>query len=656
MVFDLLTHILKLRDQLIRDQEKEERLISDLLGAWNVVCRALHSRRSLPQAGSPPFDWSYLPTVTSNDLYALFKSRGVEGAYAVLAPSLDLRYLSAMPLIAATTFSVLTDPQMKSSTLHDASPLVTVLARLVAAPFSDMPGTSLSQPESVPRLVSEHIKREWPMMKQRATDMCGGTMGLSSTDRLSKIQSSRLHMDFTFIKKRLHDSMLRRDGRQVDELWAEVRQWPTSRVSDPRNLKFDRRRGILSPELCNYFVLVYMGLRRPNQAIDVWNHMVEKDISPGLTTWDAMMSGCKTTRDWKASEEVWRRMHSLGVQPDVVCWTTRITVLIESHKIENGVRALDEMGRLWLEAAKKRHGNIKADELLRVDDVDGAVKPTIVTINAVVAGLLRRQQREAVHRVLSWASNFGINPNVETYNTLLRSLVREGNFKGMINLLQQMEQVGLQPDVATFTTILDEAFRRGHTQTPDEQMAIVESVFHEMEASGIKANLYTYARIIQGVLQSAEPLMEMIDSILNRMSKQGLQPSPHINTMLVTHHFSQQPADLDAVRVLLDRIGQEVGTVDHIFWDRVIEGYARAGDSASAVRIFGKVYSEHNKVHWLTLGELITSLVINEDWDVAKSVVRHVLLDTGGPLSKDSHGEEGQHKFWDLARELKLLE
>jgi pentatricopeptide repeat protein len=284
------------------------------------------------------------------------------------------------------------------------------------------------------------------------------------------------------------------------------------------------------------------------------------------------------------------------------------------------------------------------------------VKPTIVTINAAVSGLLRRQQPEAAQRVLAWAGKFGISPDIITYNTLLRPLIREGNSAAAMKLFQQMEKAGVQADVATFTTILDETFRHADQHTPEEQKEIIDSIFHEMEAAGVEANLHTYGKIIYGLLQNPLGDMSVVNTIIERMAKQGLQPSTHIYTNLLFYYFDKKPPDLDAVRSLIERARMEVGSIDHKFWDRVVEGYARAGETTSAVRILREVTSTHNKVSWLTLGELLTALAENEEWDIARSIVRNAVVDTGGPLPDNERGKEGQHRFWRLARELQLLD
>jgi pentatricopeptide repeat protein len=285
-----------------------------------------------------------------------------------------------------------------------------------------------------------------------------------------------------------------------------------------------------------------------------------------------------------------------------------------------------------------------------------AVKPTIETINAAVAGLLRKRQTEAAHRVLAWAAKFDIKPNVITYNTLLTPLIRDGHSKEAMVLLKQMQKEGIEADVGTFTMILDEIFRYSDELAPKDQKAITDNIFSEMEAAGIKANIQTYGKMIYQLLQSASGDLTTVNAVMEHMAKQGIQPTTYIYTILVTHYFAQEPADLDAARNLIEHTRMEVGSVDHIFWDRVIEGYAKAGDTTSAMRVLGKLESGGGHPSWVTRQVLLSSLVQNDEWAIAKSIVNHVKDDTGGPKpAQELKGKEGQQHFWRLAAELELL-
>jgi hypothetical protein len=223
-------------------------------------------------------------------------------------------------------------------------------------------------------------------------------------------------------------------------------------------------------------------------------------------------------------------------------------------------------------------------------------------------------------------------------------------------LLKQMQKEGIGADVGTFTTILDETFRYSDELTPKEQKEITDNVLSEMDAAGVKANLHTYGKMIYQLLQSMSGDLTVVNAVMEHMAKQGIQPTTYIYTMLVSHLFAQEPADLDAVKNLIERARMEVGSVDHIFWDRVIEGYARAGDTASAMRTLGKLESGGSHASWVTRKVLLTALVQNDDWASARAFVDNVKADTGGPKSDhELKGKEGQQWFWRLAAELELL-
>jgi pentatricopeptide repeat protein len=354
-------------------------------------------------------------------------------------------------------------------------------------------------------------------------------------------------------------------------------------------------------------------------------------------------------------EEVWKKMQILGVQPDVFCWTTRISGLIECKEINPGIRALDEMGQLFLAAAKKQYPKMSLTQLQLMTDAEGAVKPTIVTINAAVAALLRKHKPGAAHRILNWAGKFGIQPDVITFNTLLRPLIREGNSKAAMELLKQMQKAGIEADVTTFTTILEETFKHSDEHTPEEQKEIIHNIFSEMEVAGVKANMHTYSKIIHHLLQSRNGDMTPVNLVMERMAQQGLEPSSAIYTVLIEHYFDQDPPDLDAIRNIIDRSSMVVGSVDYIFWDRCIEGYARVGETASALKILGKINYANGKPGWLPLRMLLLALAKNQEWEMARKVVKNAIVDTGGPIDQNEHGKEGQHKFWNTAAELGLL-
>jgi pentatricopeptide repeat protein len=654
MMFSLIGGLLKCQETPSKDLVLEETIVSDLIGSWNVVFRRLgKSQYPVANEGASSFDWSHAPLISAKDANQVYKKRGVQGFFAPLVPGLPFHQLRDIPVIAVASFALLVQEHIAQKTVvQEAARLVSSLGQVVGLLSAEMrPTPQASGLATAP--VEEFVKRTWNETRELAAQL----YSLPAARKSSPTYQSSVQPRSTFQHKRLQDAFARRDIHQVDRIWADVLNFPVKKeptTGDEQDSKTDPR-GSLSVGICNQFILIYMALRRPNRAIDVWNLMVSKGLSPNMSTWDCMMTGCKTSKDAKALEGIWAKMQASKVQPDIVCWTTRISGLVECNQFDRAMHALDEMGRLWLAAARRQHSNKTAEELQSVDDVPGAIKPTIATVNAAIDGLLKKQKQDDAHRVLEWAGKFGIRPDIITYNTLLRSMIRYGRTTEAMAILQQMQDSGLKPDVATFTTVLEETFRYPE-HTPEEQDKIITSIFSEMEAAGIKANLHTYGKIIYCLLECNTGDLTVVNSVLERMSREGLQPSPYISTMLVEHYFSREPPDLDSVRFLIERARMEPSSVDHIFWDRVIEGYSHVGDTTSAVRILGKVNSGSSRISWTTLQKLLSSLVQNQEWDVARTLVRNAKIDSGGPLPEHARGKKDQHRFWRLAAELGLLD
>ena len=673
----LLESLVKLDQASPEDPIHKERVTADVVGAWNVVFRRIGKAHDYPPEGSP-HDWSHIPSISANYAIQIYRKLGVQGLFGQFAPMFPLRFQYNIAVVAATTFALLTRESIADkAVVQEASSLISSLG--VAISIRGVDVEKLARVGCVPPSISKFLEESATRTKKIASNMQTalvedelGSKSLSDSRASPKFKSilesrslsSTVRTDLSSISKRLYDAMGRQDVPQVNKLWSDVLHFPVAKETiianeDGPESVSKPRPGILTHELCNYFIMIYMALRQPNHAIEVWNHMVKNGLSPNLRTWDSMMNGCKACRDHKALEDVWMKMLHLRVQPDVVCWTTRISGLIECNKADKAMHALDEMGRLWVAANQKKLDDPKKGSRKKAVDAQlalKAVKPTIETVNAAVAGLLRKRQPEAAHRVLAWASKFDITPNVITYNTLLTPLIRDGHSIEAMALLKQMQNEGIEADVGTFTTILDETFRYSDELTLEEQKEITDNIFSEMEGAGIKANLHTYGKMIYQLLQSMSGDLTVVNAVMEHMVNQGIQPTTYIYTMLVNHYFAQEPADLDAIRNLIERARVEVGSVDNIFWDRVIEGYARAGDTTAAMRVLGKLESGGSHASWVTRQVLLTSLVQSDEWSIARSFVGNVKADTGGPApDHEMKGKEGQQRFWRLAAELELL-
>jgi pentatricopeptide repeat protein len=639
--------------------EEDMLLLEDLIDLW-AMFTASYNRPPRPNSIIQDFAvrrFDFVYSFGQNEVLQKKKSHGIDGAFGLLVPGCPRKATEGLAASAIVTFYVLSGLSLESEAQFEGSrKLLTGIASIIAAGRFVKPELQESLERQLSPEMAALITENWNTIFEKAVQLYSAD---SSPDGQHAKAQAFKEPRFN-VGSRLSQAVKKRDIRRINELWKEAKalNLVLNRDSDaalPSESPVDSFG--LDQILCNQFIVGYMSLRRMTEAIDVWNHMISVGLTPNVVSWNAMLEGCKLARDVPSLEGVWRKMLDSGILPDAVCWTTRISALVEDRRGEQGIKALDDMGRLWLAAVKKEHPALKSTSYASLGDVAGIAKPTIATINAVINSLIRRHQGESAYRILAWAGNLGINPDIFTYNILLRPLIRQGRTEDAQKLLKNMEAQGIRADIATYTTILDETLHPEATHTAEEQIAIIDNIFNEMKLANIEANMHTYGRLVYNLLQSRPKNGDLsaVKAVLDRMATQGLQPSPHIHTMILEHHFTRSPPDLLAARALIDRINSTGGATDHIFWDRVIESFSRAGDITTALRILGKVQRNGEHVHWHSFNALVTALMENGQEEVARKVVADVYRDKGGPLGENDRGKEGQHLFWAVVAEYGLL-
>ena len=478
------------------------------------------------------------------------------------------------------------------------------------------------------------------------------------------------------IIKRLGQATERTDFKRAEALWKVAQElYPEAQVTLPaaegtkaesstvipdetgQTSEVELQSRLIPMKLYNMFLFAFMTLRRSDRAIAIWNHMVLSGRQPEQATWGAMLQGCQRARDPRSVEIIWGKMRAAGIDPDVRSWTTRIGALIHSGKADLGLRALAEMGRIWLEAtqaANSRGTSINTNAT--TGDSAEPAKPTVITVNVVIAGLIKVRKRELTPRILAWAKKLGIEPNIVTFNTLLGSAVRDGRTDEAGRLLQQMESLKIQPDIVTFTIILDGLFQNDAMGPSDQPAAdkgeAVAAVLAQMEESGVEANTLTYGTIIDNLLKSSTPNLPAARAVLDHMANRNIRPSPHIYTILLTYYFSQNPPDLAALDVLWNRIRLERGVVDNIFYDRMLEGYGKLGESGKMMTFLRRMAKEGKAPGWEALIVVLKALVHAEEWDMVGDLVSDVEREHG-LFYAVMRPRRGEMEFQQLVQELR---
>lgn len=479
-------------------------------------------------------------------------------------------------------------------------------------------------------------------------------------------------------KKRISRALEKQNIPRLEALWREVQTAfnETATNGDANSIPSN---------VYAHFLMAFMALRRPNRAIDVWNHMMENNVPVTVGTWDAMLKGCAKAKDPKGLEAMWQKMLQSGMRPDAQVFATRIHGLTTTGYWETGMRVFQDMIKTWLGAVTNLNPNGQLLNLASIGDVEGAPKPNSQCLNSLVLGLARGRKHEQLAQVISWARAIGIKADVYTFNPLFRLALNEGNMEQATRVLQQMSNSGINPDIASFTMLLESLFREDDvpfkslgdaanvgTDTAnlnaDLKHDAAMSIFKEMERAGIEANAWSFATLINGLLKSAPNYsysksrpttsssgnLRAAHMVLAHMSANSIPLSSQIYTALISYHFSLDPPDLAAIESLWNRakVDRQV-FLDVVFFDRLIEGLAGANEIGRMMTALGQAGKRGKVPGWIAMKEVVAALRRVGDWDRIDDVVDGVRLEEQGNRD-DIRAREGRREFWDLIESMGL--
>ncbi|MCJ1440217.1 MAG: hypothetical protein MMC23_000700 [Stictis urceolatum] len=390
------------------------------------------------------------------------------------------------------------------------------------------------------------------------------------------------------------------------------------------------------------FLWAFVKLVRIEKALEVWSTMQNLGVEPNMSHWTAMLEACRKPRDQGSLMNIWKQIQDSGLRVGNTAWTTYISILLHCRDWQEAVKTVSQLRDAWDGWSSKQRGSSTSDK-------DEEYKPTMVPINVTLSGLLSLHKPEIADSVLKFARERNLQPTVETFNILLKPAVRASNLARVQEILKELHESGCSPDIVTHTILIDGIFRNGQsqttTQTTSDQHARIDQVFENMDASGIKATAHTYATILHSLLSSHKPNLPAASAVLDRMRRHNVHLSPHICSILVQHYFNADPPDLSAIDALWEHMEQAGTVADHIFFDRMVENYARLGATDKMLHFLRIMPKKGKLPGWLSLVAALKALAAQEDWGAASELVRSVEKESGYARLGVRRGWKGEEEF-----------
>ncbi|SLM41339.1 Pentatricopeptide repeat [Lasallia pustulata] len=507
--------------------------------------------------------------------------------------------------------------------------------------------------EEVPPKIIQRLRMSWESLPQRAmapSSLAQGPNASADSEPHITRKKGRWHagsrVKYSFLFKAIKSA----DVNGIDIMW--------------QTMEANFSVGKIEDQFFGLFLEAYMSLQRPIQATHVWNRMIELGQEPSQSHWLAMFRGCQRAREYTAMEDVWQRMNASGLRPGLRCWIIRIQGLVLSGLWQQALKALDELSKVWGSAAspvtgaETRPDHDANDQLAQLGgEKRDLLVPSIVPVNAAITSLLAIERGDIVPTFIKWAESHKIAPDTVTFNIMLRRAVRNNRSDAARNVLLHMESFKCQPDIHTFTIILNGLFRNSgsafRSEDSDAQVAAVDDIFRQMKDAGIEPSVHTYSSMLDGLMggtqwEVGKPInLPAARAVLDHMARKNFTPSPHIYTILISHYFNLDPPDLARIDALWNRMQLDGSPRDHIFYDRMIEGYARLGEVERMLAFLRRMPTEGMVPGWVALHAALMTLVRAKEWDMVRDLVRDV-GGRDGVFWNASRYSTGKGDFWDL--------
>ena len=480
-------------------------------------------------------------------------------------------------------------------------------------------------------------------------------------EKSSSADPSPEPQDLDRLRPEIRSALRRADLGRLTMIWQRMRD-----QVEKERLQDDPSQAVLCQLTSAFFAL-----QRSDLAVDIWSSIRKHGITPTPRYWQVMFMGCLDARDACSLAGFWSKMEECGVVPDVVMWTTRIQTLIIGGRWREGLVALEQLSEMWKE---KSSSGKQISEVDKKDPNKTSLAPIspLSPLKAALTALRDLNRPDLASNLLTWAKAQSLPLDTHVFNILLRPQVRNAtNIADVHSFLADMESHSCKPDSGTYTIILNGILSNPNSnfreKASDEQVAFLYGMFDHMEEHGIMPNEWTFSTILNGLLapkasHNSTPDMTAVRAVLNRMNRasasQRIRPSPHFFTILMTHYLSLQSPDLPAAASLWKSIStsrEAHACLDDIFYDRMIESYARIGDVEKMLYFLRRMSEERKTPGWMALLATLRLLVENQEWDAVADLVRDV---EGGPgkgiLRFAQRPKKGKYEFWALVDRCKV--
>ncbi|GAB5358058.1 hypothetical protein AAMO2058_000426400 [Amorphochlora amoebiformis] len=316
---------------------------------------------------------------------------------------------------------------------------------------------------------------------------------------------------------------------------------------------------------------------------------LQEDLKPLLLEYNAQLQTLKKERNWREALRVFRQMVDLGIFADIATYTTLISVLGNARQCE----LMLKIHRL-MKADKRITPDVRVystfiSGLVRSGKIDwaveafeemkkGGISPNIVTYSSIIAGLAGDRRWEMVGELMLEMKRNRIRPDQTFFNSIIASCAKTSQLDKALQYYALLRENNLRPTPYAFSSLIIACSRQNNPE-------MASRIFQEMRRSGVKGdvvvhNAYVAALGATGNVTGARVALE-------GMKKLRIRPDVYTFNSLVRAY--ERSGDLEGGFGILKEMQSYGVTPDLVTYNTLLMACVDQGDDGAAGDILSMI-------------------------------------------------------------------
>jgi pentatricopeptide repeat protein len=262
-----------------------------------------------------------------------------------------------------------------------------------------------------------------------------------------------------------------------------------------------RARGLVGMPTYQLLVKAYAQRKELEPAWELYEQLRNRGDPLPLALFNSLLDVCSRVGDMNRAEDLWRAMPLLGVEPDLISFSTLVKGYCVQGDLEQALATFTQLRRRGLQADAILYHSILdgcanrqmvqlAEQILHDMIADGH-KPTSITLSILVKLYGRTSLQQALQVFADLPAQYNFTPNAQVFTCLMSVALTHRDVPEALRIKDSMQATGARPDSRAYTTLVKGCIR---WQSFEEAVDVAEEAAGSLDATILADLLFVLER------------------------------------------------------------------------------------------------------------------------------------------------------------------